>query len=127
MTYEESRILLSKRLSRTRYEHSLGVADTAGKLARRFGVDEEKARLDILIFDEIDTGISGRTAQVVGQKLFNISKKHQVIVITHLPQIAAMGDNHIKLIKSQEKNKTYHTQRIFYFFKRWGQIGRAHV
>lgn len=51
MTYEESRILLSQRLSRTRYEHSLGVADTAGKLARRFGVDAEKARLAGLLHD----------------------------------------------------------------------------
>lgn len=89
---------------------SLNSVASGGEVSRVMiglkSVFAESDDIDILIFDEIDTGISGRTAQVVGQKLFNISKKHQVIVITHLPQIAAMGDNHIKLIKSQEKNKT---------------------
>lgn len=89
---------------------SLNSVASGGEVSRVMiglkSVFAESDDIDILIFDEIDTGISGRTAQVVGQKLFNISKKHQVIVITHLPQIAAMGDNHIKLIKNQEKNKT---------------------
>lgn len=47
-----------------------------------------------LIFDEIDTGISGRTAQVVGEKIQRLGRKHQVLVVTHLPQIAAMADHH---------------------------------
>ena len=47
-----------------------------------------------LIFDEIDTGISGRTGQVVGEKMKMISKNHQVICISHLPQIAALADTH---------------------------------
>ena len=89
---------------------SLNSVASGGEVSRVMiglkSVFAESDDIDILIFDEIDTGISGRIAQVVGQKLFNISKKHQVIVITHLPQIAAMGDNHIKLIKNQEKNKT---------------------
>lgn len=89
---------------------SLNSVASGGEVSRVMiglkSVFAESDDIDILIFDEIDTGISGRTAQVVGQKLFNISKKHQVIVITHLPQIAAMGDNHIKLIKNQKKNKT---------------------
>lgn len=58
-----------------------------------------------LIFDEIDTGISGRTAQVVGEKISNISKNHQVISITHLPQITALADSHYlisKIIKNQK-------------------------
>ena len=50
-----------------------------------------------LIFDEIDTGISGRTAQKVSEKLMLIAKSHQVICITHLPQIAAMADAHFEI------------------------------
>ena len=59
-----------------------------------------------LIFDEIDTGISGRTAQKVSEKLAIISRTHQVICITHLPQIAAMADCHFEIAKSAEGGKT---------------------
>ncbi|AKL95309.1 DNA repair protein RecN [Clostridium aceticum] len=59
-----------------------------------------------LIFDEIDTGISGITAQTVGEKLYHISKKRQVICITHLPQIAAMADTHFLIEKETTKNTT---------------------
>ena len=59
-----------------------------------------------LIFDEIDAGISGRTAQLVSQKLNVISKHAQVICITHLPQIAAMADVHFCIEKSASKNRT---------------------
>ncbi len=59
-----------------------------------------------LIFDEIDTGISGRTAQVVGEKIKKISKKHQVISISHLPQIAALADSHFLINKSLVGNKS---------------------
>lgn len=55
--------------------------------------------VETLIFDEIDTGISGRTAQMVSQKLCAIAKNHQVICITHLPQIAAMADAHFYIEK----------------------------
>lgn len=51
-------------------------------------------RLPLLVFDEIDTGISGRIAQKVGQSLKNLSKYHQIIAITHLPQIASLADTH---------------------------------
>ena len=52
-----------------------------------------------LIFDEIDTGISGKTAGMVADKMSAISKEHQVISITHLPQIAAMADTHFLIEK----------------------------
>ena len=52
-----------------------------------------------LIFDEIDVGISGRIAHVVGEKMGNISRSRQVICVTHLPQIAAMADSHYKIEK----------------------------
>lgn len=61
--------------------------------------------IDTMIFDEIDTGISGRTAQVVGEKISNISKRRQVITITHLPQIAALADSHYVISKSEYDNR----------------------
>ena len=59
-----------------------------------------------LIFDEIDTGISGRTAEKVGEKLEKIAKNHQVILITHLPQIAAKADRHFLIEKNVLEGKT---------------------
>lgn len=63
-------------------------------------------RISSLIFDEIDTGISGRTAQVVGEKIAKISKEHQILCITHLPQIAAMADTHFLINKEIINNKS---------------------
>lgn len=62
--------------------------------------------IETLIFDEIDTGISGMTAQKVAEKLAKISKNHQVICISHLAQIAAMADNHYLIEKSVNDNST---------------------
>lgn len=59
-----------------------------------------------LIFDEIDTGISGRTAQKVSERLSYIAGKHQVLCITHLPQIAAMADTHFEIKKTVENGRT---------------------
>ena len=60
-----------------------------------------------LIFDEIDQGISGKTAAVVGRKLREISKTHQVICITHLPQIAAYADTAYRIYKDSDESSTY--------------------
>ena len=60
-----------------------------------------------LIFDEIDSGISGRTAEKVGEKLQKIAKNHQVILITHLPQIAAKADHHFLIEKTVEEGATH--------------------
>lgn len=60
--------------------------------------------LPVLIFDEVDAGIGGRTAESVGKKLRNISRKHQLLCITHLPQIASLGDFHLK-IEKKDKDK----------------------
>lgn len=65
-----------------------------------------KDNVETLIFDEIDTGISGRTAQMVSEKLKEISKSHQVICITHLPQIASMADSHYLIEKMVADGKT---------------------
>ena len=58
-----------------------------------------KDTIDTLIFDEIDAGISGRTAQAVSEKIYVVAREHQVICITHLPQIAAMADHHYLIEK----------------------------
>lgn len=63
-------------------------------------------KIETLIFDEIDVGISGRTAQMVAEKIYRIGKKHQVICITHLPQIAAMANHHYLIEKSVAGEKT---------------------
>ena len=63
-------------------------------------------RIETLIFDEIDVGISGRTAQMVAEKIHGIGKNHQVICITHLPQIAAMANHHYLIAKKVEDEKT---------------------
>jgi len=64
------------------------------------------AKLPILVFDEIDTGISGRIAEAVGQSLKNLSHRHQIIAITHLPQIAAMADLHLSVHKAVKDERT---------------------
>ncbi|NMB08319.1 MAG: DNA repair protein RecN [Tissierellia bacterium] len=64
-----------------------------------------------LIFDEIDSGISGRTAQIVGEKIKMISKNHQIISISHLPQIAALADTHFLIEKEFINNHTITTVR----------------
>lgn len=66
----------------------------------------EKDQIDTLIFDEIDAGISGKTAWKVSEKMAELSKKHQIISITHLPQIAAMADHHFVIEKKVEDLKT---------------------
>ena len=67
----------------------------------------DKDNTPTIIFDEIDTGISGRIAQCVAEKMYEISSKHQVFCITHLPQIASMSDNHYVVKKHTENEKTF--------------------
>lgn len=69
----------------------------------------DKDKVPTVIFDEIDTGISGRVAQSVAEKMYEISTRHQVFCITHLPQIASMSDNHYIVRKNVENEKTFTT------------------
>lgn len=62
-----------------------------------------------ILFDEVDSGIGGGVAETVGQKMKQLSKHHQVICITHLPQIASLGDHHFRISKKVEKEMTYAT------------------
>ena len=68
-------------------------------------------KVPTLIFDEIDQGIGGRVGVVVGEKLWNLSHQHQVMCITHLPQLAAFGDQHYKVTKEILDGRT-HTEAI---------------
>lgn len=63
--------------------------------------------VDSLIFDEVDTGISGKTAEIVGKKLKSLSGNRQVFVVTHLPQIAAMSDTHFVVLKEKTGDRTF--------------------
>jgi DNA repair protein RecN (Recombination protein N) len=67
----------------------------------------DKDKIPTLIFDEIDTGISGTIAKRVGEKMYEVSTKHQVLCITHLPQIAALSDCHYFVSKKVENEKTF--------------------
>lgn len=67
----------------------------------------EKDEIPTLIFDEIDTGISGAVAQRVGEKMYELSKTHQVLCITHSPQIAVLSDYHYFVMKNVINNKTF--------------------
>jgi DNA repair protein RecN (Recombination protein N) len=62
--------------------------------------------IPILIFDEIDAGISGRSGQTVGEKLWQLGQSHQVLCVTHLPQIAAVGDCHYRVAKALSGERT---------------------
>ena len=62
--------------------------------------------VDSMVFDEIDTGVSGRMAQVVGEKMRDIAETKQVLCVTHLPQIAALGDAHFRVEKRTEGERT---------------------
>ncbi len=88
----------------------LGSIASGGELSRIMlglkTVMAEKDAIDTLIFDEIDAGISGRTAWQVSRKLGLLGRDHQIICITHLPQIAAMADLHFKIEKKQQESQT---------------------
>ncbi len=86
---------------------SLGRAASGGELSRVMlalkGTLAEVDRMPVLIFDEVDAGIGGRTAERVGRRLKNLARRHQVLCITHLPQIAVMADHHSMIEKTEKK------------------------
>ena len=70
------------------------------------GILAKGDKIPVLIFDEIDAGIGGRAAETVGQKLKSLSASHQIICITHLPQIASYADTHLKIEKKIKAKRT---------------------
>mgnify|MGYP000787308832 CR=1 FL=1 len=88
----------------------LGQIVSGGELSRIMlalkAILADRDEIETLIFDEIDTGISGRTAQKVSEKMAVIGQHHQVLCITHLPQIAAMADSHYFIRKQTDQKNT---------------------
>ncbi len=86
---------------------------SGGELARIMlamkNVLAEQDQVSTLIFDEVDTGVSGRAAQKVAEKLRSVARNKQVLCVTHLPQIAAMGDIHMLIAKSEHGGRTFTT------------------
>ena len=86
---------------------------SGGELARIMlsmkNVLAEKDQVDTLIFDEVDTGVSGRAAQKIAEKLRSLAKFKQVLCVTHLPQIAALANTHMLISKSERDGRTYTT------------------
>ena len=86
---------------------------SGGELARIMlsmkNVLAEKDAVDTLIFDEVDTGVSGRAAQRIAEKLRSLAKHKQVLCVTHLPQLAALADTHMLIAKSERDGRTFTT------------------
>jgi DNA repair protein RecN (Recombination protein N) len=81
-------------------------------------------RLPLLVFDEIDVGVSGRIAQAVGKALKDLSRLHQVIAITHLPQIAGLADTHIVVEKEEKAGRARTTLRRLDLDERVHEVAR---
>ena len=86
---------------------------SGGELARIMlamkNVLAEKDQISTLVFDEVDTGVSGRAAQKVAQKLRSVARHKQVLCVTHLPQLAALADTHFRIAKDERDGRTYTT------------------
>lgn len=84
---------------------------SGGELARIMlalkNVLAENENIGTLVFDEVDTGVSGRAAQKVARKLAQVSRRKQVLCVTHLPQLAAMADTHFSVEKGERQGRTY--------------------
>ncbi len=86
---------------------------SGGELARIMlamkNVLAEKDQVATLIFDEVDTGVSGRAAQKVAEKLRSVAQHKQVLCVTHLPQLAALASTHFRIAKEERQGRTYTT------------------
>lgn len=107
---------------------SISKVASGGELSRIMlamkNVLTEQESVDTLIFDEIDTGVSGRAAQKIAHKLAQIGTKKQTLCVTHLPQIAAMGAHHMLITKSVHGERTYTKVQIMTDEQRVEEIAR---
>ena len=101
---------------------------SGGELARIMlalkNVMSQKDQIPTLIFDEVDTGVSGRAAQKVAEKLRLVSQGRQVLCVTHLPQIAAMADTHFLISKAEQQGRTYTSVTPLELEGRKGELAR---
>ena len=89
-------------------------------------VFSEKDEVETLVFDEIDTGVSGIAASRVGEKLAELSRRKQVLCVTHLPQIAAMADTHYVIEKAEREGRTFTSVTILDREGRTRELARLH-
>ena len=80
--------------------------------------------VDTMIFDEIDTGISGDTANMLAKKLASIGRSHQVVCVTHLAQVASFGTNHFYISKAEDNGKTKTSLKLLDYESRVNEIAR---
>lgn len=101
---------------------------SGGELARIMlalkNVLAENDDVSTLIFDEVDTGVSGRAAQKVAQKLAQVSRRKQVLCVTHLPQLAAMADTHFSVEKGERDGRTYTKVEALELSRRKEEVAR---
>jgi DNA repair protein RecN (Recombination protein N) len=106
----------------------LGKVASGGELSRIMlaikNVLSDKDNIQTLIFDEIDTGVSGSAAEKIALKLSEVSKGRQVICVTHLARIAAQADRHMKIMKSVDEDKTFTEIKALDFDGRAAEIAR---
>ena len=101
---------------------------SGGELARIMlamkNVLSEQDQVNTLVFDEVDTGVSGRAAQKVAEKMARISRHKQVLCVTHLPQLAAMADTHFSVEKGEHDGRTYTNVQRLDHEQRKGELAR---
>ena len=101
---------------------------SGGELARIMlalkNVLAEQDEVDTLVFDEVDTGVSGRAAQKVAEKLAQVARHKQVLCVTHLPQLAAMADVHFSVEKGERKGRTYTAVEVLDRSRRQAELAR---
>lgn len=101
---------------------------SGGELARIMlamkNVLSEQDQVNTLVFDEVDTGVSGRAAQKVAEKMARISRHKQVLCVTHLPQLAAMADTHFSVEKGERDGRTYTNVQRLDHEQRKGELAR---
>ena len=102
---------------------------SGGELARIMlamkSVLSEQDHVGTMVFDEVDTGVSGRAAQKVAEKMARISRRKQVLCVTHLPQLAAMADTHFSVEKGERGGRTYTEVRRLDREQRRGELARV--
>ncbi len=107
---------------------SLGKVASGGELSRIMlglkSIFSRSVGVASIIFDEVDTGVSGRVAQAMAEKIYRLSVDGQVLCITHLPQVASMADQHLYIRKIEETDRTTTQVNVLSQADRGNELGR---